>query len=131
LNSATRLASVAFTLVLALGLAVTPALKGQDAVTASPTAATTVVPPLIRFTGVIALPGTPNPTSSTASAGLVTATFSLYQFQEGGAPLWSETQKVQLDEQGNYVVLLGAVVGKALELLPMGTGVIQVLVTLQ
>ena len=131
MNSATRLASVAFTLVLALGLAGTPALKGQDAVTASPTAATTVVPPLIRFNGVMALSRTANGTSGAASASLVTATFSLHQFQEGGTPLWSETQKVQLDEQGNYVVLLGAVVGKALEPLPMGTGVIQVLVTLQ
>jgi hypothetical protein len=53
-------------------------------------------------------PGIQNRTSSSASAGLVTATFSLYEFQEGGSPLWSEAQKVQLDEQGRYVVLLGA-----------------------
>jgi len=36
------------------------------------------------------------------------ATFSLYELQEGGSALWTETQKVQLDEQGRYTVLLGA-----------------------
>jgi hypothetical protein len=34
--------------------------------------------------------------------------FSLYELQEGGTPLWSESQNVQLDSQGRYTVLLGA-----------------------
>jgi hypothetical protein len=101
---ATRLASVVFTLFVVLGLAATAAPGGQDASTASPT----VVPPLIKFNGVMTALGTQNGTSDAAAAGLVTATFSLYEFQEGGTPLWSESQKVQLDEQGRYVVLLGA-----------------------
>jgi hypothetical protein len=104
MKSVTQIASVALTLAIALGLAGTGALRGQDAVTASPS----VVPPLIKFNGVMVSLGAQNRTSESASGGLITATFSLYEFQEGGNPLWSETQKVQLDEQGHYVVLLGA-----------------------
>ena len=42
------------------------------------------------------------------ATGAITATFSLYEFQEGGSPLWVETQNLQLDDQGRYTVLLGA-----------------------
>jgi hypothetical protein len=41
-------------------------------------------------------------------AGLIAITFSLYEDQETGDPLWTEIQNVQLDEQGHYTVLLGA-----------------------
>jgi hypothetical protein len=34
-------------------------------------------------------------------------TFSLYAEQEGGSPLWLETQNVQTDKNGNYSVMLG------------------------
>jgi hypothetical protein len=44
----------------------------------------------------------------TPVTGAADVTFSLYTFQEGGSPLWVETQKLQLDEQGHYTVLLGA-----------------------
>lgn len=40
--------------------------------------------------------------------GVVGVTFALYAEQEGGAPLWLETQNVELDELGRYTVLLGA-----------------------
>lgn len=100
-----RSVSVAIMLVLALGLVGTSAaLRCQEAAPASPT----VVPPLIRFNGAMTAPAILNRPSSSASGALVTATFSLYELQEGGTPLWSETQKVQLDEQGRYAVLLGA-----------------------
>ena len=36
--------------------------------------------------------------------------------QEGGSPLWSESQKVQVDEQGRYTVLLGATQAEGLPL---------------
>jgi len=39
--------------------------------------------------------------------GEVGLTFSLDALQEGGSPLWSESQTVKLDEQGRYTVLLG------------------------
>ena len=34
--------------------------------------------------------------------------------RKAAAPLWSESQKVQLDEQGRYVVLLGATFSRRL-----------------
>jgi len=35
-------------------------------------------------------------------------TFALYPDQEGGSPLWLETQNVSLDPQGRYTALLGS-----------------------
>jgi hypothetical protein len=40
-------------------------------------------------------------------SGLVGVTFLLYCEQEGGAPLWMETQNVQPDKTGRYTVTLG------------------------
>ncbi len=40
--------------------------------------------------------------------GVIGFTFSLYELQEGGLPLWTETQNLTLDPQGHYTVLLGA-----------------------
>ncbi len=40
--------------------------------------------------------------------GVVGITFAVYENQEGGDPLWLETQNAELDEQGRYSVLLGA-----------------------
>jgi hypothetical protein len=41
-------------------------------------------------------------------SGSVSLTFSMYELQDGGRPLWVETQTVQTDEQGQYTVILGA-----------------------
>ena len=41
-------------------------------------------------------------------SGVVGLTFSIFKDQQGGAPLWTENQNVQLDESGQYSVLLGA-----------------------
>jgi hypothetical protein len=60
------------------------------------------VPPLIQFSGV-AKGATGKPMT-----GVVGITFSLYQDQQGGAPLWMETQNVQPDANGHYIVLLGS-----------------------
>jgi hypothetical protein len=41
-------------------------------------------------------------------SGVVNITFSLYAAQQGGAPLWTETQSnIQLDPTGHYSVQLG------------------------
>jgi hypothetical protein len=56
----------------------------------------------VSFSGVVKDPKG-NPVT-----GAVDLTFSLFTFQEGGSPLWMETQNVQLDDQGRYNVLLGA-----------------------
>lgn len=76
---------------------------GQEIVQDSTTpASTAAVPRLIRFRGAVRdeigkPPGT--------RLGIV---FSLYKDQTGDAPVWQETQTVQLDSTGHYSVLLGA-----------------------
>jgi Chaperone of endosialidase len=60
------------------------------------------VPRLINFNGIL------NDASGKLPAGNVTLTLSLYEEQEGGSPLWSETQTVRPDGQGRYTVLLGS-----------------------
>jgi hypothetical protein len=60
------------------------------------------VPRLVRFNGTLQ-DGTGKPL-----AGPVDVTFELFTQQSGGEPLWWETQTVQVDAQGRYSVLLGA-----------------------
>ena len=73
-----------------------------------------VVPRLIKFSGEVnpqiaeITQTKDNESGKNQLATPITVTFSLYELQEGGSPLWSEAQKVQLDEQGRYTVLLGA-----------------------
>jgi len=62
----------------------------------------TVVPRLVQFSGAV------TDASGKVATGAVAITFSLYALQEGGAPLWSETQTLALDSQGHYTALLGA-----------------------
>jgi trimeric autotransporter adhesin len=78
--------------------------------------ASTLVPRLIRFSGV-ALDETRNPIT-----GVLGITFSLYQDQQGGSPLWVETQNVQADANGHYTALLGSAnaEGMPLELFSSG-----------
>src|SRR5258708_1312818 len=66
----------------------------------SPAAAT--VPSLINFSGTFTdLNGKP-------MTGTVGVTFYLYKDDQGGAPLWLETQNVQADRTGHYNVMLGS-----------------------
>lgn len=65
--------------------------------------ASSSVPNLIRYTGtlkdaqhVTLPPATP-----------VGVTFAIYKQQDGGAPIWQETQNVTFDASGQYTVLLG------------------------
>jgi len=61
-----------------------------------------VPPPLIQFSNVATDEG------GTTLSGVVSITFSLYSNQQGGEPLWTETQNnVQLDPTGHYSVQLG------------------------
>ena len=68
---------------------------------AQSTGAVTAVPKLVHFAGSLHRP-------ANQPAGPVGATFAIYSEQEGGTPLWSEDQNVQLDADGNYTVMLGA-----------------------
>lgn len=63
---------------------------------------TSLVPPLVRFTGVLM------DENSKPLTGILGVTFSLYKDQQGGAPLWVETQNVQPDKLGRYSVTLGS-----------------------
>jgi len=72
---------------------------------------TSAVPRLINFSGTISPQITQisqNETQTPGSSRAINVTFSLYELQEGGTPLWSESQRVQLDDQGHYTVLLGS-----------------------
>ena len=62
------------------------------------------VPRLIKFSGVVHQLSA----EQRSRKQLVGLTFALYQEQEGGEPLWQETQNVKLYEQGRYSVFLGA-----------------------
>jgi len=66
------------------------------------TATNGIVPPLVNFGGVLTdLNGKP-------LTGVVGVTFCLYQDQQGGSPVWLETQNVHPDSHGHYTVLLGS-----------------------
>jgi hypothetical protein len=83
-------------------------LDSTGAAAGTPRAAATsevggsVVPRLVQFSGEV------NEASGKPASGAVAVTFSLYELQAGGSPLWSETQTLTLDHQGRYSVLLGA-----------------------
>jgi trimeric autotransporter adhesin len=112
--------------VLVLAFALQQSARAQDNATATSanTAAAAVepqtadgnVPRIIRFSG-IAQDETHNPTT-----GVVGITFSLYKDQQGGSPLWLETQNVQADANGHYTALLGSASaeGMPLELFSSG-----------
>ena len=70
--------------------------------------ANAVVPTLVQLNGVLT-GGNGKPLTS-----ITGVTFSLYAEQEGGAPLWLETQNVQPDTTGHYSVMLGSTTGQGL-----------------
>jgi hypothetical protein len=91
---------------------------GAQAASAVQTPTDSVVPRLIRFSGTV------KDADGKPAANSVELTFSLYEFQEGGSPLWVETQTVQLDSQGRYSVVLGAAspAGLPLDVFTTGAG---------
>jgi trimeric autotransporter adhesin len=98
-------------------------LRAQSAPAAGSASDATVVPRVIKYSGAINPQSVPQIAQSKENEGgksplpaVVSFTFSLYELQEGGGPLWSETQKVQVDERGRYAVFLGATVSEGLPL---------------
>ena len=71
----------------------------------APLTSGTGVPPVIRFSGTLAVP-----------PGRVPVTFGLYADQTGGEPLWQEMQTVPVDAAGRYAVTLGALAPEGLPL---------------
>ena len=85
-----------------LALVVVSATAQTSPSNSETTSASVQVPRLIRFTGV-AKDETGKPMS-----GVLGITFALYQDEQGGAPLWLETQNVQADTNGHYTIMLGS-----------------------
>ena len=55
------------------------------------------VPTVVKFRGTVQAP----------RSRMIGMTFALYKDEQGGAPLWMETQSVSLDAAGRYTVQLG------------------------
>ncbi len=91
-------------------VAAEPQAPSRTARAPSEVVPTLAVPRLIKFAGTLK-DAQGKPLSNT-----VGLTFAIYKDQEGGAPLWLETQNAQLDEQGHYSVLLGATKSEGLPL---------------
>ena len=79
-------------------------------------AKTSVVPSLVRFSG------TAKDLNNVPLGGAVGMTFALYQNQQGGAPLWLETQNINPDKNGHYSVSLGATKAQGIPLDLFSTG---------
>jgi hypothetical protein len=78
--------------------------------------ASTDVPKLVRFSG------TAMDDDSKPLSGAVGVTFSLYKDQQGGSPLWVETQNVQVDVKGHYTALLGSASAEGVPLAVFSSG---------
>src|ERR1017187_10250629 len=78
----------------------------QTAASAQQTPATDV-PNLIRYSGTL------KDTQGTATVPSTTVgvTFAIYKQENGGAPVWQETQNVTPDANGQYSVILGSTAG--------------------
>lgn len=104
---ARMISSAALTTGLIASLLASPVMAAPQSASLAPAVADTTtenqgVPRLVRFSGVV------KDAAGAVPSGDVTLTFSLYQQENGGSPLWSETQTVQLSKDGRYNVLLGS-----------------------
>ena len=88
-----------------------PDSTSSNALTLAGSASSAKVPRLVRFSGVLRdLAGQP-------LTGIVDVEFAIYKDEADEAPLWKETQTLQLDAQGRYTALLGATQPEGLPLL--------------
>ena len=98
-----RFLSRSISLWLTIGF--TSALLGAQEPASKPVS---VVPTIVNF------PGTLTDASGQPMTGVVGVTFLLYREQQGGAPLWMETQNVRPDRAGHYSVMLGSTTSQGL-----------------
>jgi hypothetical protein len=68
------------------------------------------VPQIIQFNGQLSGQSSEMAGGHAAPipSGTVSIMFTLYENEQGGTALWSETQNVQVDAQGHYTALLGS-----------------------
>jgi hypothetical protein len=91
-------------------LLILAALPGRVTAQQNNMPAASAVPQIIQFSGTL------GSTSAPAPSGTVSITFTLYENEQGGTALWSETQNVQVDAQGHYTALLGSISPEGLPL---------------
>ena len=84
------------------------AVCGTVAVRAQPAATPTAVPRLVKFNGTL------TGAAGKPITGVAGVTFALYASEQGGSPLWMETQNVQAGGSGQYTVLLGSTTNQGL-----------------
>lgn len=102
---------VGFLLVLSASAA-SVAQSLHSTTTPAATTAATVIPALIRYGGVVQSGGKSN----------ALVTFSIFKDEQGGEPLWTETQNVSLDAAGHYGTYLGSTNSSGLPLDLFGNG---------
>lgn len=88
-------AGLLLSILMLAGIPGTQTMEGQDS------AVVVSVPRLVKFSGVV------KDSQGKPRFGPVSLTFSIYSDQEGGEPLWSETQTLNASLDGRYEVLLG------------------------
>ena len=104
--------SLLFSLTLLFALPATPQqVSSNVAATAS-----TAVPPLIPYSGVVSTVSGAQPAAS------VSVTFLIYKDEQGGEPLFAETQTVAIDATGHYKAQLGATLTNGIPMDLFATG---------
>jgi len=83
-------------------------MSGQQPAASANNRSNVVVPPLVNFSGVL------NDVNGKALNRITGVTFLLYKEEQGGAPLWMETQNVYPDKTGHYTVMLGSTTSNGL-----------------
>jgi hypothetical protein len=76
----------------------------------------TVVPTFVKFSGTLTDP------NGKPLTGTVGVTFLLYKDEQGGAPLWMETQNITPDKTGHYAAVLGSTTSQGLPTDPFASG---------
>src|SRR5580658_1906193 len=114
LNQPVQLFKLSFVRIIVVAAVVLAALPGralaqQNGASISPAPSSPVAPPvsstvpqIIQFSGIV------KDGAATVPSGTVSITFTLFENEQGGTALWSETDNVQVNAQGNYTALLGS-----------------------
>ena len=80
------------------------AQQGAQETETSAVASAPVVPQQVRYAGKL----------SSHAGVTVDAVFRIYAAAEGGEPLWTESQRIPVGEDGSYTVLLGSAESRGL-----------------
>ena len=94
--------------VLALTVVGSAQQTAAPATSAATTSSAGTVPQLVNYSGTL------TDVNGKPLRGVAGVTFSLYQSEQGGAPVWMETQNVQVGKSGQYSVMLGSTTSEGL-----------------